>query len=73
MAGRHESGYVMSNGSKTGRDAFFMVLATALAGALAQPLELTAESQSAVAVAAFAVLSFGWRTLRRFAPWIASE
>lgn len=48
----------------------FMVLATALAGILAKPLEADAETQAAISVALFTVISFGWRTLRHFAPWV---
>ena len=60
----------MSTTSKTGRDAMFMVVATALAGLLARPLEADAETQAAIGVAVFAVISFGWRALRRYAPWV---
>ena len=59
--------------SKTSRDTSFMLAATVLGAAIGDRLELDAQLSALLGSGIFFVISFGWRALRHYAPWVADE
>lgn len=56
--------------SRSTRDTGYAAFAFLLGGVLGTRLGLNAEETFALSTALMAVFSFGWRALRKFAPWV---
>jgi hypothetical protein len=56
--------------NKSGRDTAFYALATVVSGVIASKYGLDVVAAGAVGTVVFGVLSFGWRVLRHYAPWV---
>jgi hypothetical protein len=59
--------------SKSTRDTAFYAVATLVSSAIGHYVHVDATASAAIGVVVFAALSFGWRVLRHFAPWVDSE
>lgn len=62
-----------TNASRSTRDTAFVALATLVAGVAGNRLGLAAEEIAIANIVTFAAITFGYRFLRHYLPWVTED